>query len=71
MRASVMTLFMFSGVSASNRENILYHLTSKEKYKAVIIVVGGVAESLLTESGTNRIIINNRKGFVKLAIKSG
>jgi len=34
-------------------------------------VVGGAAESLKSQPGTYRIVIKNRKGFVRVALKAG
>jgi 2-acylglycerol O-acyltransferase 2 len=39
--------------------------------RAITIVVGGAQESLETQPGTLRLILNRRKGFVKLAIRAG
>ncbi|KAL9109254.1 MAG: hypothetical protein Q9227_006009 [Pyrenula ochraceoflavens] len=39
--------------------------------KAVTIVVGGARESLDAQPGTLRLVLNARKGFVKLAIRMG
>lgn len=44
---------------------------SEKKNKAVVLVIGGAAESTLTQFGKSTIVINNRKGFVKLALQSG
>lgn len=37
--------------------------------KSVAIVVGGAAESLLAKPGMNSLILNRRKGFVRMALK--
>lgn len=37
---------------------------------SVAIVVGGAHESLFAKPGMNRIILNKRKGFIKLALES-
>lgn len=39
--------------------------------RAVTIVVGGARESLQAEPGTLRLILKGRKGFVKMALRSG
>jgi 2-acylglycerol O-acyltransferase 2 len=39
--------------------------------RAITIVVGGAQESLETQPGTLRLILNRRKGFVKMAIRTG
>lgn len=62
---------IIAGTSPSTKENILYHLSSPKKNKITIIAIGGVAEMLISEPGTNKVIINNRKGFVRLALETG
>lgn len=48
------------------------NLLGKERCgKVGVLVVGGAAESLKTEPGTYRIVIKNRKGFVRVALKAG
>lgn len=37
---------------------------------SVIIVVGGAHESLLAKPGKNAIVLNRRKGFIKMALQS-
>ncbi|RDA90023.1 hypothetical protein CP533_5262 [Ophiocordyceps camponoti-saundersi (nom. inval.)] len=39
--------------------------------RAVTIVIGGARESLEAEPGTLRLILKNRKGFVKMALRTG
>jgi 2-acylglycerol O-acyltransferase 2 len=39
--------------------------------RAITIVVGGARESLGTKPGTLRLVLNCRKGFVKLAVETG
>ncbi|RKU42777.1 diacylglycerol O-acyltransferase 1 [Coniochaeta pulveracea] len=39
--------------------------------RAVTIVVGGARESLEAQPGTMRLILKERKGFIKLAIRTG
>ena len=36
-----------------------------------MLVVGGAAESLEVEVGTYRLVLKNRKGFVKIAMQTG
>lgn len=63
--------FLWCGASASSARNLYYLLTSEKKNNAVVLMVGGAAESLLAKPGFNKVTINNRKGFVKLALKTG
>jgi 2-acylglycerol O-acyltransferase 2 len=39
--------------------------------RAVTIVVGGARESLSAQPGTMRLILQSRKGFIKLALRTG
>ncbi|PFH55886.1 hypothetical protein XA68_17446 [Ophiocordyceps unilateralis] len=39
--------------------------------RAVTIVIGGARESLEAEPGTLRLILKSRKGFVKMALRTG
>ncbi|XP_034147518.1 diacylglycerol O-acyltransferase 2-like [Esox lucius] len=50
----------------------LEHLLSKSgKGNAVVIVIGGAAESLLSLPGVNTVVMKQRKGFVRMALESG
>lgn len=62
---------LWAGSSAATANNIDGLLTHKENNKAAVLVVGGVAEGMLSEPGTNKVVIKDRKGFVKIALKSG
>jgi 1-acyl-sn-glycerol-3-phosphate acyltransferase len=64
------------GFGSATRESIEEILTKggndgKGQGQAVAIVVGGAAESLEAISGTFRTVIKNRKGFIRLAIRTG
>lgn len=56
------------GISSAARGNILKIL---EQNHSVAIVVGGAQEALLSRPGGNDIVLEKRKGFVKLALESG
>jgi 2-acylglycerol O-acyltransferase 2 len=65
-----------AGVSSVSKESITNLLTKggvdgQGMGRAVTIVVGGARESLLAQPGTMRLILDERKGFVKLAIRLG
>uniref|UniRef100_A0A0A9WJU0 Acyltransferase n=4 Tax=Lygus hesperus TaxID=30085 RepID=A0A0A9WJU0_LYGHE len=62
---------LFSGLLAVSREALLHQLTKTSRGRAVVIVPGGAAEAMLSQPGTQRVILKNRKGFVKLAIITG
>ncbi|CAD6236457.1 GSCOCG00008193001-RA-CDS [Cotesia congregata] len=59
--------------SAESIENLLsYKTTSPEDFNnAVILIVGGAAEALNCKPSTYRIIYNKRKGFIRMALKTG
>nr|XP_029481981.1 diacylglycerol O-acyltransferase 2-like [Oncorhynchus nerka] len=42
-----------------------------EKGNAVVIVIGGAAESLLSLLGVNTVVMKQRKGFVRVALEFG
>lgn len=42
-----------------------------QKGRSVMLVVGGAAESLETNVGENNLVLQNRRGFVKMALKTG
>lgn len=48
-----------------------YLLTAKGSGNAVFVVVGGAAEALLCRPGVSTLYLKQRKGFVKLALKTG
>lgn len=54
-----------------NKNTIDYLLSQNGTGNAVIIVVGGAAESLQCAPGMNSVTLKNRKGFVKLALQKG
>lgn len=69
--------YVFSmGVLSVSKESITNILTRGGRNgegmgRAVTIVVGGARESLEAQPRTTRLIINERKGFVKLAMRTG
>lgn len=54
-----------------NKNSIDYLLSQNGTGNAVIIVVGGAAESLQCVPGMNSVTLKNRKGFVRLALQKG
>lgn len=59
------------GICPVNRDTIDYLLSKNGSGNAIIIVVGGAAESLSSMPGKNAVTLRNRKGFVKLALRHG
>ncbi|XP_060091330.1 diacylglycerol O-acyltransferase 2-like [Heteronotia binoei] len=62
---------MSGGICPVNRDSIDYILSKKGTGNAVVIVVGGAAESLNCVPGKNSVTLKNRKGFVRLALRHG
>ncbi|KAH3683598.1 hypothetical protein WICPIJ_005445 [Wickerhamomyces pijperi] len=56
------------GITSSGKENALEIL--KQGF-SLGIVVGGAQESLLAKPDSNDIVLNKRKGFIKLALETG
>ncbi|KAM3837605.1 2-acylglycerol O-acyltransferase 2-A-like [Vipera latastei] len=60
-----------AGLIPSDRESVSYVLRKKEGGNVVIIVVGGTREALDARPGAYTLVVENRKGFVRLAIENG
>lgn len=61
--------FLAMGINDASKESIEYHMSKKGR--SVLLVVGGAAESLETNVSENNLILQDRKGFVKMALKTG
>ncbi|QLG70670.1 hypothetical protein HG535_0A06120 [Zygotorulaspora mrakii] len=59
---------MALGISAVSKKNTLKVL---EKDNSICIVVGGARESLASSIGHVDLILNRRKGFIRLALEAG
>ncbi|XP_044756721.1 2-acylglycerol O-acyltransferase 2-like [Coccinella septempunctata] len=64
-------LILGLGGCSSSKASIEYLLNRPEGGNAVALIVGGVAESYYAEPREYKLVLKNRKGFVKIAIKSG
>ncbi|KAM4697050.1 diacylglycerol O-acyltransferase 2-like [Rhinophrynus dorsalis] len=62
---------MSGGLCPVNRKAIGYLLSQSGRGNAVVIVVGGAAESLSCQPGVTNLILSRRKGFVRLALEHG
>ncbi|XP_069496159.1 2-acylglycerol O-acyltransferase 2 [Ambystoma mexicanum] len=62
---------MAGGLVSADKESATYILRSNEGGNAVVIAVGGAEEALDARPGAFTILLKNRKGFVKLALKHG
>ncbi|CAG9559595.1 unnamed protein product [Danaus chrysippus] len=65
-------LVLALGCCASSQESLL-HLLDKKNYKGkcVALIVGGAAEALDSHPGEYKVILSRRKGFIRIAMKSG
>ncbi|GAB1303001.1 Diacylglycerol O-acyltransferase 2-like protein 6 [Apodemus speciosus] len=62
---------MSMGICPVSESALMYKLTQQGSGNAVVIVPGGASESLLCRPGVSTVLLNKRKGFVKLALKTG
>jgi len=62
-----------NSVSRESCENLLSRggPNNEGMGRGITIVVGGARESLETQPGTLRLVLDSRKGFIKLAIRTG
>ena len=60
-----------AGVSAATSQNIDYILESRKKGQALVIVIGGAREVFCQDQNCIELVLKNRKGFVKKALKHG
>ena len=59
-----------SGIGDASKETLLRILNGKPGHSA-ILVVGGAEEALAAAPGTSDLILNKRKGFVRIAMQTG
>ncbi|KAJ4930140.1 hypothetical protein JOQ06_019153 [Pogonophryne albipinna] len=62
---------MFTGLLPVSKKSLTHLLTNKGKGNAVVIVIGGAAESLASAPGVNILVMRQRKGFVRVALEFG
>ncbi|NWR39243.1 DGAT2 acyltransferase, partial [Tachuris rubrigastra] len=62
---------MSGGLFPVTRRAIGYLLSQNGTGNAVAIVIGGAAESLSCRPGVTTLILRNRKGFVRMALRHG
>ncbi|XP_014018432.1 diacylglycerol O-acyltransferase 2 isoform X1 [Salmo salar] len=62
---------MSAGICPVNRATLEFILSCNGTGNAVVITVGGAAESLDCTPGVHCVTLKNRKGFVKLALQQG
>ncbi|XP_053511293.1 2-acylglycerol O-acyltransferase 3 [Artibeus jamaicensis] len=59
------------GMCSANRQALDFILSQPQLGQAVIIMVGGAQEALHAIPGEHRLVLQNRKGFVHLALRHG
>ncbi|XP_015253546.1 PREDICTED: diacylglycerol O-acyltransferase 2-like [Cyprinodon variegatus] len=62
---------MCAGLCPVSKPSLVHLLSKSGKGNAVVIVVGGAAESLASSPGINRVVMRQRKGFVRTALEHG
>ncbi|XP_075054659.1 2-acylglycerol O-acyltransferase 2 [Mixophyes fleayi] len=62
---------MSGGLIPSDRESASYLLKKKKSGNAIVIAVGGAPESLDARPGAFKLLLKDRKGFIKLAMQHG
>jgi len=62
---------LIRGIIASSKESLNWVLRKLGRGNAIVLVIGGAAESLEAVPNTMRLTLKTRKGFVKLAIQNG
>ena len=58
------------GVCDASKESCL-HILNSGPGKSICLVLGGARESLLAHPGRYDLVLKNRKGFVKVALRTG
>ena len=58
------------GCCSSSKKRI-GHVLSRPRGSASVLVVGGAAESIYSENSRLRLVLNDRKGFIKIAMRHG
>ncbi|KAK6627929.1 hypothetical protein RUM44_010411 [Polyplax serrata] len=64
-------LALACGAVAASRKSLNWILGNPKKGNCAILIVGGAAESLYTETGTYKLCLKNRKGFCRVALQNG
>ena len=64
-------ILISAGFGSPDAESIQYKLTQCGPGHSVCLAVGGAAEVLMFEHHMYRLIIRKRKGFIRMALKTG
>ncbi|KAF8375624.1 hypothetical protein PRIPAC_82053 [Pristionchus pacificus] len=60
-----------AGVGSASKKNFDYLFGQKNTGQTVIVVVGGLNESMMTCPGKYRLKLRDRKGFIRMAMSKG
>lgn len=64
-------LFICSGGVSNTKRSLEYVLRQREMGQVLALIIGGAPEALESRPGLQRILLNNRKGFCKIALRHG
>ncbi|XP_036135613.1 2-acylglycerol O-acyltransferase 3 [Molossus molossus] len=59
------------GLCSVDRQSLDFILSQPQRGQAMVIVIGGAHEALFSIPGEHHLILQNRKGFVRLALRHG
>ncbi|XP_029029637.1 2-acylglycerol O-acyltransferase 3b isoform X2 [Betta splendens] len=62
---------MSAGLCPVSKPSLARLLSKNGQGNAVVIVIGGAAESLASAPGVNTVVVKDRKGFVRVALEFG
>ncbi|XP_053187454.1 2-acylglycerol O-acyltransferase 3b [Scomber japonicus] len=62
---------MAAGLYPVSKPSLTHLLSKSGKGNAVVIVIGGAAESLASSPGVHTVVMKQRKGFVRIALEFG
>ena len=63
--------FLMFGAVASSKESLTHLLSTREGGKAAVLMVGGIPEMENFQENSIKVVLNRRKGFIKLALRHG
>ncbi len=64
-------MIVFVGACIASQDSIEWITTKQGKGNAAVIVIGGAQESLDARPGHYALTLKHRKGFIKMAIRTG
>lgn len=64
-------LVLFTGALSASEKSMTHVLTHSPGGRVLCLMVGGARESFKCKPGNYEIILKSRKGFVRIALKTG